>query len=147
MLRFIASERVKQCKKIPVYGEMRYKSLACGSVVQRLPSCLEGICGTLYAFFRRGWIEQLALFVCRKRKVSRFLTNGICHQLCSSLCLVCQRAVVLYCFALTKRVIGAIMPLVPGIALTNLCTLIKVKFLLLSYIIHIHADCIHTLKY
>ena len=94
-----ASERLKQCKNIPVYANA-VQLLACGIGCAAFTFMFGGhLPEALYAFFV-GLIEQLALFVCRKRKVSRFLTNVIpvLHD---------------------KVVIGAIMPLVPGIALTT----------------------------
>lgn len=64
-----------------------------------------------------GLIEQLALFVCRKRKVSRFLTNVYVSLLISLLSLPAAAGVIPVLH--DKVVIGAIMPLVPGIALTT----------------------------
>lgn len=65
--------------------------------MQRLPSCLEGIC--------------------RKRKVSRFLTNVYVSLLISLLSLPAAAGVIPVLH--DKVVIGAIMPSVPGIALTT----------------------------
>ena len=93
---------------------MRYSYWHVESVVQRLPSCLEGICRK-HCFV--GLIEQLALFVCRKRKVSRFLTNVYVSLLISLLSLPAAAGVIPVLH--DKVVIGAIMPLVPGIALTT----------------------------
>ena len=111
-----ASERLKQCKTFR-FMRMRYSYWHVESVVQRLPSCLEGhLSEALYAFFV-GLIEQLALFVCRKRKVSRFLTNVYVSLLISLLSLPAAAGVIPVLH--DKVVIGAIMPLVPGIALTT----------------------------
>ena len=111
-----ASERLEQCKKIPVYA----------NVVQ-LPACGIGCAAFTFMFgghlpealyaFAVGLIEQLALFVCRKRKVSRFLTNVYVSLLISLLSLPAAAGVIPVLH--DKVVIGAIMPLVPGIALTT----------------------------
>lgn len=66
-----ASERLKQCKKIPVYANA-VQLLACGIGCAAFTFMFGGhLSEALYAFFV-GLIEQLALFVCRKRKVPDF---------------------------------------------------------------------------
>ena len=81
-----ASERLKQCKKIPVYANA-VQLLACGIGCAAFTFMFGGhLPEALYAFFV-GLIEQLALFVCRKRKVSRFLTNVYVSLLISLLSL------------------------------------------------------------
>ena len=88
-----ASERVKQCKKIPVYANA-VQLLACGIGCAAFTFMFGGhLPEALYAFFV-GLIEQLALFVCRKRKVSRFLTNVYVSLLISLLSLPAAAGVI-----------------------------------------------------
>lgn len=111
-----ASERLEQCKNIPVYANA-VQLLACGIGCAAFTFMFGGhLPEALYAFFV-GLIEQLALFVCRKRKVSRFLTNVYVSLLISLLSLPAAAGVIPVLH--DKVVIGAIMPLVPGIALTT----------------------------
>ena len=92
-------------------------SVACGIGCAAFTFMFGGhLSEALYAFFV-GLIEQLALFVCRKRKVSRFLTNVYVSLLISLLSLPAAAGVIPVLH--DKVVIGAIMPLVPGIALTT----------------------------
>ena len=67
--------------------------------------------------FQKGWMDKSLRFLCRKRKVSRFLTNVYVSLLISLLSLPAAAGVIPVLH--DKVVIGAIMPLVPGIALTT----------------------------
>lgn len=107
---------VETVQKIPVYANA-VQLLACGIGCAAFTFMFGGhLPEALYAFFV-GLIEQLALFVCRKRKVSRFLTNVYVSLLISLLSLPAAAGVIPVLH--DKVVIGAIMPLVPGIALTT----------------------------
>ena len=83
---------MKQCKKIPVYANA-VQLLACGIGCAAFTFMFGGHLRKHCMHFCR-LIEQLALFVCRKRKVSRFLTNVYVSLLISLLSLPAAAGVI-----------------------------------------------------
>lgn len=111
-----AAERLKRCRNIPVYPPP-VQLVCCGLGCAAFTLMFGGhIADALYTFVV-GVLEQLALFACRKHKVSRFLTNVYVSLFISVLSLPVAAGVLPLLH--DKVVIGAIMPLVPGIALTT----------------------------
>ena len=111
-----AAERLERCKKVPSY---RYgiQLLACAIGCAAFTLMYGGrVADAVYAFLI-GLTVQMALVFCKKRKISRFLTNIYVSLMISVLSL----PVALHLIPLLhdKIVIGAIMPLVPGVALTT----------------------------
>jgi uncharacterized membrane protein YjjP (DUF1212 family) len=109
-------KRVEKAKNLPSYSHW-IQVLFCGLG----SACYAflfggGILDFLFAFLI-GLCEQLFLFVLTKRKVSRFLRNVFASVLVSTLSIL----VMFTGFPLLqdKIVIGAIMPLVPGITFTT----------------------------
>ena len=111
-----AEERLEQCRKIPNYSN-GICLLACGLGCAAFTLLFGGrFPDRVYAFFV-GVMEQIALLFCAKRKVSRFLTNVYVSLLVSILSL--PAAFGFLPLLHDKVVIGAIMPLVPGIVFTT----------------------------
>lgn len=111
-----ATQRLEACKKVPSYS-YRLQLFACGIGCAAFTLMFGGhLTDAVYAFVI-GLFEQMALVFCKKRKVSRFLTNIYVSLFISLLSL--PVAANLLPFLHDKIVIGAIMPLVPGVALTT----------------------------
>lgn len=111
-----AAVRLEQSKQIPAYPRW-VQLLSCGIGCAAFTLLFGGHMGEAGYAFAIGVIEQMALFVCRKHKVSRFLTNVYVSLLISVLSLPAVAGLIPLLH--DKIVIGAIMPLVPGIALTT----------------------------
>ena len=111
-----AETRLEKCSQIPTSSDGACLA-ACGLGCASFTLLFGGhLLDAVYAFLI-GVLEQLALFACTKRNISRFLKNVYVSLLVSVLSL----PVALGWIPLLhdKVVIGAIMPLVPGIVFTT----------------------------
>jgi uncharacterized membrane protein YjjP (DUF1212 family) len=111
-----AWERLADCGRIPAYPPA-LQLLSCGLVCGAFAFLFEGSAPDAAVAFCIGVIEQLFLFLCQKKKVTRFLTTlytSLLISLLSALAVGIGLPVVN-----AKVVIGSIMPIVPGIALTT----------------------------
>ncbi len=109
-------KRVEKAKKLPSYShwiQVLFCGLGSGCYAFLFGG---GVLDFLFAFLI-GLLEQLFLFTLTKHKVSRFLRNVFTSVLVSALSIV----VILTGLPVLqdKIVIGAIMPLVPGITFTT----------------------------
>lgn len=111
-----AWERLEQCKNLPPYRRLVI-TLACGLGSGCFCYLFGG--GPLDAAiaFLIGLVEQRLLFFLQKHQVSKFLTNVFASILVSafSIAFLLLGAPILY----DKVIIGAIMPLVPGVVFTT----------------------------
>ena len=108
--------RLEQCKTLPTYHGL-IAVLACD--IGSACFCYLFGGGVLDAgiAFIIGLFEQQLLFVLQKHRVSKFLTNVFASMFVSVISIVCLLlgAPILY----DKVIIGAIMPLVPGVVFTT----------------------------
>lgn len=111
-----AMERLESCKKVPTYS-YGIQLLACGTGCAAFTLMFGGHAADAVCAFAIGVVEQMALSFFGKRKMSRFLTNIYVSLIISVLSL--PVAAGLLPLLHDKIVIGAIMPLVPGVALTT----------------------------
>ena len=108
--------RIPQCKTIPVVSNIR-QMFFCGLGSGCFSYLFGGTFLDLFVAFFVGAVLQYLLITIRPKKVSKFITNILGSALVTTLSLLFLNIglPVLY----DKIIIGAIMPLVPGIALTT----------------------------
>lgn len=108
--------RLEKCKSLP-FGKPYIHTLFCGLGCGCLCYLFGGMPLDMLASFFAGMLLQLLLFWLNRHKTSKFITNilGSAVVTLLSLLLLSFGAPILY----DKIIIGGIMPLVPGIALTT----------------------------
>lgn len=111
-----AWERLDACKSIPIYGKLSrtiFSGLGCGGFTYLFGGAPLDM---LFSFFI-GMLLELFSDYLTKQKSSRFIASALCSAFVTfwALMLVVFKLPVLY----DKIIIGDIMPLVPGIALTT----------------------------
>lgn len=111
-----AWERLAECKSIPIYKQIYrvlFSGLGCGGFTYLFGGTPIDM---MFSFFI-GMALELFSGCLAKRKTSRFISSVLSSAFvtCLALMLVVYRFPVLY----DKIIIGDIMPLVPGIALTT----------------------------
>ena len=111
-----AKERLKECKSIPVPSD-RIQIFFCGLGCCCFSYLFGGTFLDVIAAFFIGMLLQAFLIYIKKQAVSKFITNILGSGLVTTLSLLVLTLgmPVLY----DKVIIGCIMPLVPGIALTT----------------------------
>lgn len=112
----VANERLKECRQLPSYPNSMLL-IACGIVCASFAILFGGSALDALISFIIGVLEQCFLFICRKRKVSRFLTSVYASILLSFLAILAVMTGLPVHH--DKLVVGAIMPIVPGIVFTT----------------------------
>jgi uncharacterized membrane protein YjjP (DUF1212 family) len=111
-----ARERLKECDRIPTYPTA-LQLVCCGLVCGAFAVLFGGGAAEAVVAFFIGVIEQLFMFFCNQKNVTRFLTTLYTSLLISILSAFAVGAGLPVVNATV--VIGSLMPIVPGIALTT----------------------------
>lgn len=111
-----AWDTLEKCNTLPSYPQW-LQMLSCGIGSAGFCFLFGGhVIDTVFAFFI-GFLEQIMLMLCKKYKISRFITT-----LFASLFVTALSFLVLFTgidIMQDKIIIGSIMPLVPGMAFTT----------------------------
>jgi len=111
-----AWERIPQCKTIPVVSNAK-QLFFCGLGSGCFAYLFGGTVFDMFVAFFVGAALQYFLINVRKKKVSKFIVNILGSALVTTLSLLFLNVGLPTLY--DKVIIGAIMPLVPGIALTT----------------------------